>query len=129
MFLQELTESQKKTFICLAHDIIVSDGILRADENFMMEQLRREIGLSNDFQPHYITLEGIDSIFDTRSARIAVLLNLIRLAYADGAFEIEERFLLAEICQIFSIDSQLFALAENWVRRLIALEKEARTLM
>ena len=129
MFLHELTELQKETFICLAHDIIVSDGILRADEKFMMEQLRREIGLSNDFEPHYITLEGIDSIFDTRSARIAVLLNLIRLAYADGAFEIEERFLLAEICQIFSIDSRLFALAENWVRRLIALEKEARTLM
>lgn len=129
MFLHELTAEQSETFICLAHDIVVSDGVVRADERFMIEQLRREIGLSQDFETHYVPLEGVEKIFDSPRARVSVVINLIRLSYADGAFEIEERFLLEEICRLFEIDEQQFSLIDNWVRRLMGLEEEARTLM
>ena len=129
MFLHELNNRQKEAFICLAHDIVVSDGILSPGEEIMMAQLRREIGLSENFEPHYIPTEGVDGIFDTIPARIAVIINLIRLGYADGAFEIEEQFLLKEICQRFEVTEQQFSVIENWVRRLIALEKEASSFM
>ena len=129
MFLHELTAEQSVTFICLAHDIVVSDGVVRADERFMIEQLRREIGLPQDFETHYVPLEGVEKIFDSPRARVSVVINLIRLSYADGAFEIEERFLLEEICRLFEIDEQQFSLIDNWVRRLVGLEEEARTLM
>lgn len=129
MFLNELSEQQKKAFICLAHDVVVSDGVLTSGEQLMMDQLRREIGLTEDFEPHYIPTDGVDAIFDTRPARIAVIINLIRLGYADGAFEIEEQFLLKEICELFEVSEQQFSSIENWVRRLIALEKEASSFM
>ena len=95
----------------------------------MIEQLRREIGLSQDFETHYVPLKGVEKIFDSPRARVSVVINLIRLSYADGAFEIEERFLLEEICRLFEIDEQQFSLIDNWVRRLMGLEEEARTLM
>jgi uncharacterized tellurite resistance protein B-like protein len=129
MFLHELNEQQKISFICLAHDIVVSDGDLSPGEQTMMDQLRREIGLSEDFQPHYIPIEGIEKIFDSRTSRVAVIIALIRLSYADGAFEIEEQFLLRDICQVFEVTEEDFILIENWVRRLIAMETEARSFM
>ena len=125
MFLHQLNQKQQEVFICLAHDVVVSDGELSPAEAVMMDQLRREIGLPTDFEPHYIPVEQIDGIFDTRQARIAVVINLIRLGYADGALEIEEQFLLKDVCRLFDIDESLFGRIENWVRRLISLEEEA----
>lgn len=125
MFLNEFNQQQQQAFICLAHNVVVSDGDLSPGEVVMMNQLKREIGLPEDFEPHYIAVEEIDGIFDSQRARVAVVMNLIRLGYADGAFEIEEQFLLKDVCRIFNIDEPLFGRIENWVRRLIALEEEA----
>ena len=129
MFLHELNDEQKKAFICLAHDVVVSDGDLSPGEEQLMDHLKREISLPADFEPHYIPVEGIESIFDSRRSRIAVIINLIRLGYADGAFEIEEQFLLQQVCRLFDISESEFSMIENWVRRLNLLEKEARAFM
>lgn len=129
MFLSDLNDTQKEAFICLAHDVVVSDGELSPGEEAMMEQLKREISLPASFEPHYIPIEGIESIFDTRKSRVAIVIALIRLGYADGAFEIEEQFLLKEVCTIFDINQQEFTIIENWVLRLIALQDEAQRFM
>jgi len=129
MFLHELDDKQKEAFICLAHDVVVSDGELSAGERWMMDDLKREIGLSSEFEPHYMPIDGIGEIFDTKRARVATIIALIRLGYADGAFEIEEQLLLKEICSTFDITESDFSIIENWVRRLIALENEARAFM
>lgn len=129
MFLHELNQAQKEAFICLAHDVVVSDGVLRHGEQMLMDHLQNEINLASDFEPHYIPVEGISDIFDSHASRVAVIINLIRLGYADGAFEIEEQFLLKEICNQFNINTEQFTVIENWVRRLISLEKEARAFM
>ena len=105
---------------------VVSDGELNPAEQMMMEQLRREISLPAEFEPHYIPLTGIDAIFDTRQSHIAVIIALIRLGYADGKFEIEEQFILKEVCEIFGVSEDEFSRIENWVRRLISLQKEAQ---
>ena len=99
--------------MCLAHDVAVSDGVLRGDKQFMMTQMGREIGQSDDFEPHYIPTEDVENIFDTRGARIAVIINLIPPGYADGTFEIEEQFLLKEVCRLFGFTNQQFAVIEN----------------
>lgn len=129
MFLHELNDKQKEAFICLAHNIVVSDGELSPDEQLMIDQLRREIGLAEDFEPHYISVKGIEDVFDTRRSRVAAVIALIRLGYADGAFEIEEQFLLKDICTALQISATDFTVMENWVRRLIALQLEASALM
>ena len=129
MFLHEFNERQKEAFICLAHNVVVSDGELSPGEQLMMDQLCREIDLRDGFEPQYIPVEGIDEIFDTRKTRVAIIIALIRLGYADGAFEIEEQFLLKDVCSAFKVSEQDFTLIENWVRRLIALEREASSFM
>lgn len=129
MFLYDLNRNQKEAFICLAHVVAVSDGELSPGEQQMMGELKREIGLSSEFEPHYMPIDGIGDIFNTRSSRVATIIALIRLGYADGEFEIEEQFLLREICATFEVTEPDFTIIENWVRRLVALEREARAFM
>ena len=125
MFLSSLTEKQKEAFFCLAHTIVVSDGELSVGEQVMMEDMRREMGLRIDFEPHYLDVDGTQDVFDTKRSRTIVLISLIRLGYADGTFEIEEQSFLTVLCNAFEISETEFVLVENWVRRLIALEREA----
>jgi hypothetical protein len=126
MFLASLTQEQKKTFFCLAHNVVVSDGDLTADEELMMEDMRREMDLDTKFRSHYLNIEGIESIFPTKRSRTISMISLLRLAYADGAFEIEEQFFLKDLSRAFEISEGDFQLIDNWVRRLISLEREAK---
>jgi uncharacterized tellurite resistance protein B-like protein len=129
MFLSLLTKTQQQAFLCLAYNVVVSDGELTVGEEVMMEEMRREMNISTEFQAQYIELDGVDVTFPDRASRVIVLIGLIQLGYADGAFEIEEQSFIRVLCDSFEISEEDFALIDNWVKRLLALEKEAKDLM
>lgn len=129
MWLAALSSEQRGALLGLAHNVVVSDGLLDPNEEGMLDEFKREMELSPALEGEYLELDGIGAVFDTRKSRIIALLNLIRLSYADGAFEIEEECLLTEISRGFGIDNEEFKLLDNWVRRLLSLESEARDLM
>ena len=129
MWLKSLTDQQRGALLGLAHNVVVSDGILDPNEEDMLDEFKREMALNPDVDSAYLELEGIGDIFDSRRARTVAVLNLLRLSYVDGAFEIEEECLLKEVARAFGISAADFALMDNWVRRLVGLEQEARDLM
>lgn len=128
MWLNSLTDNQRHALMRLAHNVVVSDGLLDPNEEGMLNEFRAEMELtSTDLE--YLELAGIERIFDDRASRVVAILNLLKLSYADGAFEIEEECLLKEICRTFEIDDAEFLLLDNWIRRLNTLEVEARQLI
>lgn len=129
MYLASLTKEQKEAFICLAHNVVVSDGELSVGERVMMEDMRDEMNLAPEIEAKYMRLDGIEEIFDSRRSRTIALLALVRLGYADGAFEIEEQCFLTDLCQAFEVSESDFELIQNWVRRFISLEREAQAFM
>ena len=129
MWLSALQPEQRKALLGLAHNVVVSDGLLDPNEEGMLDQFKREMDLHPSMEADYLELDGIERIFASRKSRVIALLNLIRLSYADGAFEIEEECLLKEISRTFEMSDDEFMLLDNWVRRLLALEDEARSLM
>ncbi|MDE0177042.1 MAG: hypothetical protein OXP36_00470 [Gammaproteobacteria bacterium] len=129
MWLKSLTDEQREALLGLAHNVVVSDGILDPNEEDMLDEFKREMALKPDVVSDYLELDGIGEIFDSRRARTVAVLNLLRLSYVDGAFEIEEECLLKEVARAFGITDADFALMDNWVRRLVGLEREARDLM
>jgi tellurite resistance protein len=129
MWLASLKPGQRQALIGLAHDVVVSDGLLDPNEEGMLDEFKREMELNVATESEYLELDGIEGIFDTRKSRLIALLNLLRLSYADGAFEIEEECLLKEVSRAFSITDDEFLLMDNWVKRLMALEDEAQNLM
>jgi tellurite resistance protein len=128
MWLSSLSAEQRTALMGLAHNVVVSDGLLDPNEEGMLDEFKREMELSQ-VDVEYLELSGIEEVFDSRKSRVVALVNLLRLGYADGAFEIEEECLLREVCKAFGLPDEEFLLLENWVRRLVALEDEARQLM
>ena len=126
--MSSLSDDQRHALLRLAHNVVVSDGLLDPNEEGMLAEFRREMELSALTEIEYLELDGISEVFDTRSSRVVALLNLLKLSYADGAFEVEEECLLKEICRAFDMDAE-FLLLDNWIRRLNALEDEAQQLM
>ena len=112
----------------LAHNVVVSDGLLDPNEEGMLNEFRAEMELAS-VEVEYLELDGIGTIFADREARVIAILNLLKLSYADGAFEIEEECLLKAICRTFELSDEEFMLLDNWVRRLNTLEGEAKNLI
>ena len=129
MWLSALSADQREALLGLAHNVVVSDGLLDPNEEGMLDEFKREMELNPATEAEYLELDGIDSRFANRKSRIIALLNLLRLSYADGAFEIEEECLLKEVSRAFGVDDEEFMLLDNWVRRFLSLEEEARVLM
>ena len=128
MWLSALSTEQREALMGLAHNVVVSDGLLDPNEEGMLDEFKREMELTQ-VDVEYLELSGIEQVFNSRKSRVIALVNLLRLGYADGAFEIEEECLLREVCKAFQFPDDEFLLLENWVRRFIALEDEARTLL
>ncbi|MEC7554081.1 MAG: hypothetical protein VYB25_04735 [Pseudomonadota bacterium] len=126
--MSSLSNDQRHALLRLAHNVIVSDGLLDPNEEDMLFELKREMALSDVGELEYLELDGIQNVFQDRRSRIIVVINLLKLSYVDGAFEIEEECLLKEIARTFDITDQDFLLLDNWVRRLTALEDEVTAL-
>jgi tellurite resistance protein len=129
VWLYFLKPEQREALLGLAHNVMVSDGLLDPNEEGMLDEFKREMELHPSADLEYLELEGIGETFDSRRARMIALLNLLRLSYADGAFEIEEECLLKEVSRAFQVSDADFMLLDNWVKRLVALEEEAKTLV
>ncbi|MDZ7685145.1 MAG: hypothetical protein U5O39_09200 [Gammaproteobacteria bacterium] len=129
MYLATLNQDQKEAFFCLAYNVVVSDGELAPAERQMMESMRREMDLSPGFEAHYLPIDGMAEVFDTRRSRAITLLSLVRLSYADGTFEIEERCFLGDLRKAFGFGDHEFEQIQQWVRRLVALENDAEALL
>tara|TARA_A100001037_G_C15019067_1_gene575467 strand:- start:311 stop:691 length:381 start_codon:yes stop_codon:yes gene_type:complete len=123
-----LHPSQRETLLGLAHNVVVSDGLLDPNEEGMLDEFKREMGLSSDLESSYIELIGVDEVFDSEKSRRIALLNLLLLSYADGAFEIEEECFLKELSKLFEVDDREFVLLESWARRFHVLEQEAKNI-
>ena len=128
MWLSNLSKDQHQALIRLAHNVIVSDGLLDPNEEGMFDLMKKEMGIEISDEVEYLSLDGIETTFPDRKTRIIVLINLIRIGYVDGAFEIEEECLLRDLANSFDIELDEFELLDNWVKRLVGLEKEAQAL-
>jgi tellurite resistance protein len=129
MWLSQLSGEQQETMLRLAHNVIVSDGLLDPNEEGMLEAFRREMDVSADFQVEYLELEGISRVFSQRKERLIVLMNLCKLSYADGAFEIEEECLINEIRKAFDVSEAQFDMLQGWIKRMTLLESEGAALL
>ena len=129
MWLSQLSREQQETMLRLAHNVIVSDGLLDPNEEGMLEAFRREMGVPADFQVEYLELEGISRVFSERKERLIVLMNLCKLSYADGAFEIEEECLINEIRKAFDVSEAQFDVLQGWIKRMTLLESEGAALL
>ena len=129
MWLMTLTESQRGALIGLAQHLIHADDVMDISEEIMLEDFRRQMKLYGNSGAPTESIERLASRFDTRMSRSVALLNLLRLGYADGTFDVEEESLILHIAEVLGFSDAEYRTFEDWVRRLAALEAEGKKLM
>ena len=129
MWLMTLTESQRGALIGLAQHLVHADDALDISEEFMLEDFRRQMKLYGNSGAPSESIEGLATRFDTRMSRSVALLNLLRLGYADGTFDVEEESLMLRFAEALGFSDADYRIFEDWVRRLAVLEAEGKKLM
>ncbi len=128
MFLNSLTDEQKKSFLAIAKKIIGANGILDTRERQMIEAMRYEMGLWDETDMPKGYIEDLAKPFDTRQSRVILLLESIALTYADEEFSGEEKKILRELALLFEFSEEEANAMENWVLRYKNLVKEATAM-
>ena len=59
MWLTNFSRDQQEAMLRLAHNVIVSDGLLDPNEEGMLEAFRREMGVASEFEVEYLDLDGV----------------------------------------------------------------------
>ena len=107
MWLSALSEVQRQALMRLAHNVVVSDGLLDPNEEGMLAEFSREMELSNVEELEYLELEGIADIFDSRRSRVIALLNLLKLSAWFHRLFLELLYEVLLVVCLVPCDSQL----------------------
>jgi len=126
VFLHRLIDPEaKKAFAGLARHVLGASGDLTAREAralfVMHSELELEIG-ALDVQENVETLA--ESVRHPQ-AQLAGLLELFRLAFADGDIRPEERGIIDRVAAVWDVSAEALAWSEDWVRRHLTLAWEA----
>ena len=126
MFVQYLNERQQGVLLHYADRVMRVDGVLDAKEMVHIDMLREQAvpGTKAEGLP----VAELPRVFEDRSSRIAFLLELVGMGYANEAFDPRQSELVGAVAAAFSLDSDMDDV-ESWVRRQLLLTREARELM
>lgn len=121
MFLTLLDEAERKAFYNLACHLVSIEGVT-PDEEQILIAAKREMGWS-DTLPLATSVDVAYecAVFNTEEAKKVVLLELMLLAIADGAFQADERQHVNDVVQHLAIDEDLIPRARDWAESVFGL--------
>lgn len=89
MFLNQLNQKEKETFMSLSVHVANSNGFLADEEKEMIQEYCREMGLDSFNVKDAVPMEDVLTVFKQSDLHIRkiVLFEILGLAYADGEYE------------------------------------------
>lgn len=129
MFLNQLSDEQKKTFLALANKLMMADGQIDPREETLFMSMRQEMGLWQEFRLPQGSVEELAARFPDRKSRGVVMLELLGLVYADDRFQAQEQKLLRGLANLFEISQEEADSMEAWVLRQKEQLKQAFDFM
>ena len=126
MFVQYLNERQQGVLLHYADRIMRIDGVIDAKEMVHIDMLREQAVPGAKAED--LAVEELAQVFEDRSSRIAFLLDLVGMGYANEAFDPRESELVGRVAAAFALESDMDDV-ESWVRRQLLLIREASDLM
>ncbi len=127
MFVTNLNPVQQGALLKLAEMVAHADGQLWQEQKTILETLRFQC--SNPQTIDSLDLPNLTSIFESRRDKVALMLELIGVAHANGDYHELEKGLIFEIAEALELDSISIKDMENWVVRQLILVREANILM
>ena len=126
MFVQYLNERQQGVLLHYADRVMRVDGAINAKEMVHIDMLREQAAPGTKAED--LPVAELPRVFEDRPSRIAFLLELVGMGYADEAFDPRQSELVEAVATAFSLHTDMDDV-ESWVRRQLLLMREARELM
>ena len=123
MFISKLNLEQQSVLLALAERIAAADGVSHEEEALLMAALKAQS--QDGAAPATVELSELAGVFDSQSAKSALMLELLGIAFADAS----EKALVNEVASALNIDSELLSDMESWVSRQVLLTQEAYAFM
>lgn len=127
MFISKLNLEQQSVLLALAERIAAADGVSHEKEALLMAALKAQS--QDGVAPATVELSELAGVFDSQSAKSALMLELLGIAFADSDYHASEKALVSEVANALSIDSELLSDMESWVSRQVLLMQEANGFM
>ena len=128
MFVQYLNERQQGALLHYAHEMMRVDGAVAGEELALLDVLRdqAEPGVEAEDVP----LEELAILFDDRLTRVAFLLEVVGMGFANEDFDPAEHELARDLAGALALgDDDTLEDVKSWVRRQLLLVREAKDLM
>lgn len=129
MFLNRMTEEEKRSFLGLAAAFVRCDDALSEQETALIQCLAAEAGVSTSEVPTSAAPISLARVFKSRSSRVCALLELVGLGHADSDYSTDESQFVQQLSSEWGMSEAEVALLENWVLRLLAVMEEAEALI
>jgi hypothetical protein len=129
MFLTRLTHAQRSAYLCLARELVSTDGVTTLGEAVVLSEQRREIGELAATSGERLSVNAAAERFDSSAARAVAMLELMRLARADRSVSILEHGLIRRLALQWAVSGDRLAELESWADRHWRLMEEGLELI
>lgn len=129
MFLAQLNDAQKNSFLALATRVVLADGELTDQENALLDRLKIEMGGKAKAPPEEVFGNTNLANFSDRRSRVIVLMELLMLGHADSNFHSDEIKVIEELAKAFGVSGGDFAAISEWAKRQAQQLHDADALM
>ena len=127
MFVQYLSERQQSALLHYAQQMARADGSVADDEQEQLDVLREQV------QPGVkavdVPLDELAALFDDRMSRVAFLLEVVGMGYANDEFDPAESQLANNLVNALGVGDDVLVDIKSWVVRQLSLLREAQRLM
>lgn len=127
MFVQYLNERQQGALLHYAHEMMRADGSVAGEELALLDLLRDQA--QPGVEAEDVPLSELSGLFDDRLTRVAFLLEVVGMGYANQDFDPAESQLARDLVNALQLGDDTLENVKSWVTRQLLLVREAKELM
>tara|TARA_B100001059_G_C17641756_1_gene479793 strand:+ start:391 stop:783 length:393 start_codon:yes stop_codon:yes gene_type:complete len=128
MFIQHLNDEQQAALYHFSKELIAADGYVDERETLLLDGIIAQCNNSADLEQKF-DIKQIPEIFSEKAQKMAFLIELVGVAYADQVIEENEDNLIKNVAEALSVEQSLIDELKDWVQRQMALVFEAEKFL
>ena len=128
MFIRHLNDEQQAALYHFSKELIAADGYVDERETLLLDGIIAQCNNSADLEQKF-DIKQIPEIFSEKAQKMAFLIELVGVAYADQVIEENEDNLIKNVAEALSVELSLIDELKDWVQRQMALVFEAEKFL
>ena len=128
MFIHHLNDEQQAALYHFSKELIAADGYVDERETLLLDGIIAQCNNSADLEQKF-DIKQIPEIFSEKAQKMAFLIELVGVAYADQVIEENEDNLIKNVAEALSVELSLIDELKDWVQRQMTLVFEAEKFL